>query len=338
MIEPFLALVAGLGLLGVAWLVLDPSRGLWKRWRRSRLSGARVRREDALKHLYTCEMEGRRPTFQSLAGALGTTVDEAVHILHELQNRGLVQLRGREIHLSPAGREGALHIMRAHRLLERYLADETGFEAEEWHARAEDLEHDFTPQELNQLSERLGHPTHDPHGDPIPTPQGELAPQSSTSLIEVEMDQPLRVVHLEDEPPAVYAQLIAEGLSPGMVLRVIENCPTRLRFWAGGEEHLLAPVVAANIYVQPIPAEDIDETRRALSSLSQGEQGRILSIDRRCRGLERRRLLDLGFLPGTSVSATYTNPGGDPKAYVIRDTVIALREEQASCIRIEKTG
>jgi DtxR family Mn-dependent transcriptional regulator len=111
-----------------------------------------------------------------------------------------------------------------------------------------------------------------------------------------------------------------------------------VRFWAAGEEHLLAPVVAANIFVQPIPvSESVDELGQTLSSLSQGQQGRILSIDRRCRGLERRRLLDLGFLPGTTVSAAFANPGGDPKAYVIRDTVIALREEQASCIRIEKT-
>lgn len=338
MIEPLVALTAGLVLLAVGWMVVDPSRGLLTRWRRTRLSGERTRREDALKHLYACEMEGRHVSFQSLAGALHTTIDEAMNILNDLQDRGLLRLQGRDIQLSSAGREGALHILRAHRLLERYLADETGFEAAEWHARAEDLEHHFSPQELDRLSKRLGYPTYDPHGDPIPTAEGELTSQPSNALVEAEMDRPLRVVHLEDEPPAVFAQLIAEGLAPGVVLRVLENHPDRIRFWAGGEEHLLAPVVAANIFVQPVPvSESVDETGQLLSTLSLGERGRILSIDRRCRGLERRRLLDLGFLPGTTVSATFTNPGGNPKAYVIRDTVIALREEQASCIRIEKT-
>jgi DtxR family Mn-dependent transcriptional regulator len=337
-IEPLAALLGGLLSLGLVWIVFRPDRGLWSRWRQSRITGARVLREDALKHLHTCEMEARRPTIHSLAGALQVTVDEAVHILEELENLGLVRLDGSQIHLTPDGREGALHIMRAHRLLERYLADETGYEAAEWHARAEQLEHHLTPQEADDLSARLGHPSYDPHGDPIPTAEGDMAPLESIPLVDTDPDQTVRIVHLEDEPGAVYAQLIAEELSPGMIARVIENQSDRLRFWAGGEEHVLAPIVAANIFVQPLPRmEEQVEAGEKLSMLSPGEQGRILNIAPHCHGLERRRLLDLGFLPGTTVSATFANPGGDPKAYVIRDTVIALREEQASWIRIEKT-
>lgn len=337
-IEPLAALLGGLLLLGLVWIVFQPERGLWSRWRQTRIMGARVLREDALKHLHTCEMEARRPTVHSLAGALQVTIDEAVQVLEQLERLGLLRLEGTEIRLTPDGREGALHIMRAHRLLERYLADETGYEASEWHDRAEQLEHHLTPQEADNLSARLGHPSYDPHGDPIPTAEGELAPQESIPLVEAEVDQTVRIVHLEDEPGAVYAQLIAEELSPGMIARVIENQADRLRFWAGGEEHVLAPIVAANIFVQPMSmVEEVVEAGEKLSKLSPGERGRILSIAPHCRGLERRRLLDLGFLPGTSVSATFANPGGDPKAYVIRDTVIALREEQASCIRIEKT-
>jgi DtxR family Mn-dependent transcriptional regulator len=338
-IEPLVALVVGLSLLGLAWIVFRPDYGLWSRWRQTRITGARILREDALKHLHTCEMEARRPTVHSLAGALQVTVDEVVRVLSELESHGLVHLEGGEIQLTPDGREGALHIMRAHRLLERYLADETGYEAAEWHERAEQLEHHLTPQEADDLSARLGHPSYDPHGDPIPTAEGELAPQDSIPLVEAEVDQALRIVHLEDEPRAVYAQIIAEDLSPGMVVRVINNQPNRLRFWAAGEDHVLAPIVAANIFVQPIPKlEEVVEAGVKLSRLSPGEQGRILEIAPHCRGLERRRLLDLGFLPGTTVSATFANPGGDPKAYIIRDTVIALREEQASCVRIEKTS
>ena len=110
------------------------------------------------------------------------------------------------------------------------------------------------------------------------------------------------MVHIEDEPETVYAQLVAEGIYPGMQVRVIEVSPHRIRFLAGGEEHVLAPIFAANLSVTPVSNGNIEaEPAETLLSLNQGEMGEVLEISRRVRGPERRRLMDMGILPGTKV-------------------------------------
>ena len=152
-----------------------------------------------------------------------------------------------------------------------------------------------------------------------------------------QMSQPLLIVHIEDEPEAVYAQILAEDLHPGMEIQLIEVSPQRVRFWAGGDEHLLAPIVSANISVRPIP--DVEQEKapgERLSQLRQGEKAEVLEILSGVRGSERRRLLDLGLLPGTVVTAELTSPQGDPKAYRVRDALIALRAEQAERISIRR--
>jgi DtxR family Mn-dependent transcriptional regulator len=124
-----------------------------------------------------------------------------------------------------------------------------------------------------------------------------------------------------------------------MCLRVVETAPHRIRFWSEGEEHTLAPVIAANLSVQPIPEEpEGDELGEKLSVLQPGQKGEVLGITPQLRGAERRRLMDLGLLPGTEVAAEMTSPGGNPIAYKIRGALIALREEQAEQIRIKRIG
>ena len=78
----------------------------------------------------------------------------------------------------------------------------------------------------------------------------------------------------------------------------------------------------------------MDNPLVALADLNLGESGRVLEISQKCRGLEWRRLLDLGVLPGTIITAEIRSPSGDPTAYRIRDAVIGLRAEQARLINI----
>ena len=73
-----------------------------------------------------------------------------------------------------------------------------------------------------------------------------------------------------------------------------------------------------------------------LNDLKPGETGRVVNISLRCRGPERRRMMDLGILPGTVIKAEMTSPSGDPTAYRIREALIALREEQANMINITR--
>jgi DtxR family Mn-dependent transcriptional regulator len=329
-------LVAGLLALAAYWL-LRPQHGLISRWRHSRRITDRIRREDALKHIHRCEMEGVPPTLHSLAGGLQISSDQAAELLAELQSDELVLADGGALGLTPGGRQTALHLLRAHRLWESHLASETGVPEVEWHGQAEDAEHHLSPDELQALDARLGHPERDPHGDPIPTAAGEVALPAGVALSEAPLETGLRIVHLEDEPEAVYAQLVAEGLYPGMEVRLIERTPRRLRFWGGGDEHVLAPIVAANLTVQPLPAIPAPAApRRSLDHLRPGDAARVIRISPACRGAERRRLLDLGLLPGTVVSAAFTSPGGDPTAYLVRGATLALRNEQARFVEIEQ--
>jgi DtxR family transcriptional regulator, Mn-dependent transcriptional regulator len=321
-----------------ALLVFWPGNGLLARWRKSRSMSERIVTEDALKHLHNFEMAGRRPTVESLAGALHVTVNEASSVLNTMEAGGLVVVKNGDFRLTPQGRESALHIIRAHRLWERYLADKTGYTEVEWHQQAELFEHRLLPAEVEALSAQLGNPTYDPHGDPIPDSGGSFVAHGGQSLMAMPVDESFRIVHIEDEPEAVFAQLVAEGFYPGMEIRLIEMSPHRVRIWADGDEHLLAPIVAANISVRPLERAAAAEPQAGepLSVLKLGEHGQVVGLSPRCRGPERRRMMDLGILPGTVVTAELISPSGDPTAYRIRDALIALRVEQAQLINISR--
>jgi DtxR family Mn-dependent transcriptional regulator len=160
--------------------------------------------------------------------------------------------------------------------------------------------------------------------------------QAGQPLTAASPDEPLCIGRLEDEPEAVYAQLVAEGLHLGMRVRLLEVSAQRVRFWADGDEHVLAPIVASSISIVPLPEETADDALpgERLSSLKPGEAGEVAGISHACRGPDRRRLMDLGILPGTLIEAEMNSPSGDPTAYRIRGTLIALRREQAEFIHI----
>jgi DtxR family Mn-dependent transcriptional regulator len=324
MSDSLIALLIGISLLFIALWVFWPANGLYARWQRGRRMTARIRREDALKHIHNCEMGGSVASIQSIAGALGVSLNKASATLSELEEHNLAQISNGGIRLTPAGRESALHTLRAHRMWERYLADETGYSEQEWHDLAERYEHELTPSEVEALSAKLGYPTHDPHGDPIPAADGKVVHHGGQPLTAAEVDIPLRIVHLEDEPDVVYAQLVAEGLHPGMALRLVERTPERLRFWAGGDEHTLAPVLAANISVLTLPEmETEDPVGKPLSHLRSGESAVVLSISPVCRGLDRQRLLDLGLLPGSRCPVDFTGMSWSGSSTLARPGFIA---------------
>ncbi len=337
MTNPLVILLVGLGILGIVLAIVWPGRGVIARSRRQRRMTGRVLREDAVKHIFVTTNNGLYPTLQSVAGSLEISNNEASDLIHDLEQRGLVGLSEGTLFLTDEGRASALHVLRAHRLWERYLADKTGYEETEWHDRAERYEHSTSPDQLEVMAAQLGNPTYDPHGDPIPSPTGRMVQHESKLLNQLEAGEIGRIVHIEDEPSAIYAQLVAEGLYPGLRVQVLEKSPQRICFWGNGDEHVLAPVVAGNLAIAPMAAEptEVLAPRSRLSDLNIGEQGRVTGISKACRGAERRRFMDLGVLPGTVISAEMISPSGDPTAYLIRDALIGLRSEQAAYIYIE---
>jgi DtxR family Mn-dependent transcriptional regulator len=335
--EPLIAILIAAGVTLIAWLLFRPKVGFISRWRKARQITDRVLLEDALKHIQRCERHGDTPSLQSIAGALDISVNQAAQIAEELQSMEMIQIENGAFLLTPSGRDYALRIIRAHRLWEEYLAEETGFDEAEWHDQAEKYEHLLSAEEARNLAQQLGNPVYDPHGDPIPSPSGEFKHHQGIALSSMDLDTPLRIVHIEDEPEEIYAQLVAEGLSPGMNLRITEKSSQRIRFWIGDEEHVLAPVVAANISVVPLPEEQAekDQPGAPLSSLQPGEKGQVVALSPRLRGADRRRMMDLGILPGTTIDVEMASPSGDPTAYKIRGALIALRKEQAKLIQMK---
>ncbi len=335
--DPLISLTIAAFVSAIGLLFLWPERGLYWRWQQARQMTGRVLIEDALKHIHESEMKGRCPTAESVARALHIPAGDVSQLFTQMENSGLLTQEDGRACLTAQGRNYALQVMRAHRLWERYLADETGYAVDEWHRHAHRQEHLLSPEELNALASRLGNPTHDPHGDPIPSADGRLVLPDDRLLTEIEPDQMARIVHLEDEPANLYAQLVAEGLHPGMQVRVTENSAQRVRFWADGDEHVLAPVVAANVSVVPLPGPqqvpEVPATER-LAALKSGAQATVVGISPVCQGNERRRLMDLGIVPGTLIQAEMTSPSGDPTAYRVRGALLALRREQAELIRI----
>ncbi len=317
--------------------VFWPGSGLVARTRRGRRLASRVMLEDALKHVFGNEARDNACTLSSIAGALEISSARALALVDRMQRGHLVRVSDGRIGLTDDGRRYALEVIRAHRLWERYLADETGIDPLEWHKRAERREHSMTPEETNALAERLGNPRFDPHGDPIPTADGAIERAASIGLDALEPGQHATITHLEDEPPVVYAQLVALGMYVGMTLRMEVRSEQRIVFESDGRSIVLAPLLAQNVFVRLHENHDEvedDANVRTLASLAPGECADVVRLSPACRGLERRRLMDLGVVAGTHVEFERRGITGGLSAYRVRGTVIALREEQASMIRI----
>lgn len=334
MIDPFIALVVFAAAAALTAAILWPETGLAARWRRRRRRSGRVLLEDALKHLFASEEEGRPATVHSLAGALGLSGQQAVDLMGRLERLGLARSDAAVYRLTDAGRRDALQIIRTHRLLEAYLSQTTGADAEHWHREADRREHALSPEEVDSLASRLGHPRFDPHGDPIPTAAGEIWERRGLPLTDLAAGETARVVHVEDEPESVYARLAGAGIAPGLSLEVVESSGERVRFVADGRRQTLPAVVAANVTVDPEVETKADRAGRRLSSLEPGQRGVVTGFAAACRPEERRRFLDLGLIPNTVVAAELRAPGGDPTAYRIRGAVIGLRRRQADMVRI----
>ncbi len=336
MVDPLTSLIVVALVLALSVGLFWPSTGLAWRWRRGLVASDRVEVEDALKHLWDGEYRQRPATLESLAGSLGLSGRAAAELVDRLGRLGLLHHDDSALHLTSDGRREALRVIRIHRLWERYLADETGLDAREWHAHAERREHGTSDQQADALAATLGYPRFDPHGDPIPMPSGEVPPHQGMPLTQLLADQVAEIVHIEDEPEAVFAQIAAAGLVPGMRVRVLDRSPQRIRIEAEADEVVLAPVVAANVTVLLIEAPSSVTTTSRMSALALGESAEVVALAASCRGAQRRRLLDLGLVPGTRVTSELRGPSGDPTAYRIRGALIALRRDQASHIFVHK--
>jgi DtxR family Mn-dependent transcriptional regulator len=307
------------------------------RWRtRQTSTRSRQHLEDALKHMFDEEYRGRHASFNSLAGVLRLPPRAVVELVGRMQAQGLVEARGADFDLTPEGERLALQIVRAHRLLERYFADEARLPLGQVHAAAERREHLLSQAQVERLAASLGHPTFDPHGDPIPSRDGAVPPASGVPVTSWPGETRGRIVHLEDEPQISFAQILAEGLRVGQTVRIVESSPERIVLTDGENEFRLAPAVAANVFVGPAPDHEEHAAVVRLSDLDDEEPGEVIALDPACQGFSRRRLMDLGFTEGATIRPVLRTFAGDPRAYRVRGTVVALRRDQASQVLVRR--
>jgi DtxR family Mn-dependent transcriptional regulator len=153
----------------------------------------------------------------------------------------------RGVVLTPEGRRVALEILRHHRLLETYLAEELGLPWDRVHAEAEVLEHHLSEELEALIAAKLGDPSLDPHGDPLPTAEGAVLEVETRPLDELEVGDRGLFVRVSDADPAMLRYLAERGIRPGQPFEVVERQPfggpVFVRF--GPQTHPLGGALAA---------------------------------------------------------------------------------------------
>ncbi len=317
-------------------IIFLPRIGLFAVYKTYREAQQRERMEDALKHLLDREQQGRHASPESLAGTLDIQRSNVMRLIEQMETQGLLETHGTNLHLTTQGERWAMHVVRAHRLWERYLTDEARMPLEKVHTEAHRREHTITDAQLDEMDAAMGYPTRDPHGDPIPTREGTLLKAEGMPLTAWQSEGPMRIVHLEDEPALAFEQILAAGLRLGQTIRVLDRNPQRILLTDGETEYRLAPAVAANVSVAALPESEVAKASAIpLAELTHDQRGEIVTLDDAVQGFTRRRFLDLGLTPGTTIYPELQNFFGDPRAYRVRGTLIALRKDQAAQIWVK---
>jgi DtxR family Mn-dependent transcriptional regulator len=210
--------------------------------------------QDYAKAIYSLQERADEPVSTSaLADRLGVAPASASAMVKRLETLGLVSRRPYHgVELTPAGRRVALEVIRHHRLLELYLAEALGMPWDRVHEEAEVLEHAISPELSELIAAKLGNPTHDPHGDPIPTVDGKVERASSRALADLEPGDRGIFVRISDSDPEMLRWLSERGIAPGDRLEVVErqpfDGPLHVRFASG--EHALGGALVKMMRVE----------------------------------------------------------------------------------------
>ena len=197
-------------------------------------SAARVRDgisdaiENYAKAIYALQLreQGGPVTTNALAERLGVTPASASAMVKKLAERGLVEHEPyRGVMLTKAGRRLALEVLRHHRLLELYLAEHLGVPWDRVHEEAEALEHVLSEDLEARIAAKLGDPTHDPHGDPIPDADLSIDEGETVSLAELHVGDRAIFVRVSDSDPAMLRYLSDRGMRLGDELEVVDKQP-----------------------------------------------------------------------------------------------------------------
>jgi DtxR family Mn-dependent transcriptional regulator len=204
--------------------------------------------EDYAKAIYAIAHRDEGPaTTNALAERLGVTPASASGMCKRLGELGLVDhVPYKGVELTPDGERVALEVIRHHRLLELYLAESLDVPWDRVHAEAEVLEHVLSEELEALISAKLGHPTVDPHGDPIPTVDLVIEERPTSALADLAPGTRATFVRISDSDPEMLRYLAERGIAPGDDFEVIDkqpfDGPTFARF--GDDVHVLGGALA----------------------------------------------------------------------------------------------
>jgi DtxR family Mn-dependent transcriptional regulator len=210
--------------------------------------------EDYTKAIYALEhRSGEAVGTNALAARLDVTPGSVSAMLRKLGDLGLVtHVPYKGVQLTARGARVALEVMRHHRLLETYLSEQLGVPWDRVHDEAEVLEHVLSEELESLIAAKLGHPTHDPHGDPIPSPDLRLDEDRTQALEALPVGARGTFVRVSDADPAMLRYLGERGIAPGDAFEVVDRQPFEGPVFArfGTHVHVLGGALARAMRVE----------------------------------------------------------------------------------------
>ena len=209
--------------------------------------------ENYLKEIYTLELDHDHVTTSMLAERLGYSPATITGMLKKLATlQWVVYEPYQGATLTEAGRAIALEVIRHHRLIETYLAQALNIPWDRVHDEAEKLEHVLSEYLEERIDERLGHPSVDPHGSPIPSYDGKIQDLGRLRLSDLSNGDYAEILEVNDRDPKLLARLDALNLHPNISLQVIDVEPLDrlIKIRVSGEIHTLGQNTTGQIFVR----------------------------------------------------------------------------------------
>jgi DtxR family Mn-dependent transcriptional regulator len=203
--------------------------------------------EDYLKAIYRLSADGQPASTSAIAQHLELAAPSVSGMIKRLSEQGLLEHEPyKGVVLTVEGRRLALRMVRRHRILEAYLVGFLGYGWEDVHAEAEQLEHAVSDVLIERMASALGNPRFDPHGDPIPAPDGTISELVYTPLTEIPEGETAEIRRVDTSQPDRLRYIAGFGLTPGSPVRVVDRQPFRgpITVEVRGARHVLGSEIA----------------------------------------------------------------------------------------------
>ncbi len=210
--------------------------------------------EDYLKAIYRLSPEGRPASTSEIAHLLELSAPSVSGMVKRLSEQGLLEhIPYKGVQLTAEGRRAALRMVRRHRLIEAYLVAFLGYSWDTVHQEAERLEHAVSDTLVERMAAVLGNPTVDPHGDPIPTPDGAIHEPASVPLSEVPPGHTVEICRVDENQPDRLRYIASVGLKPGVEITVLDRQPFRgpITLMAEGQTHVIGHDLGQIVFCTP---------------------------------------------------------------------------------------